>query len=1426
MRKLISFLMLLAVVATHAQDTESEPNNTFTEADALSEGVIMTGVVCTETDVFVLTLPSPGVLTFATDGLNITGNPVLFQMSVRNQNQGQFGANNLTLGAGEAFEWDPQFTCRDEGTYYFSFTGTSNCVEYALSYTFSGQALFSEEEPNNSTGEAMAITDQSQVFGGNYFTNAAVDQFDFYSFSVASFGTLELTMDLFSAGDTGGGVIVNLLKSDGAFAQTQQAVILGGQDTNSDTLYFYGIEPGNYFFRMGTYSANCIYYQFSYELTSILPNTETEPNSFQSQFTQLQENEAVQGHLNFHSNSPGTDPYDWYGITLNGFGTLTIHLVGTNLSGGYNSGGTNVVFESYYLLTGYNSVEPEPGATDSLELTFHCLAPGNYFLQLSSLGPFAYTLSYSTDLAFDNEEDESGIGQAPELFISQAQEIALNEPLNGNLGYQGGYGVDQHDYFKVGVSDSTRVTISIDASSESAAEGAYYQLVVYNGLQQQISGTTVNFTPFGEADIEFPVNCVNTDTLYCLLVVPPQWWCLDYTLTITEESVIPAVSIDYTRLGNTIGFIPEVQNGDVFFWDFDDGATSTGTHPLHTYAFGNYSAQLTVTNSQCNYSTTAVEYFELVGIESYNPKKGGQGGNTAMEIFGGGLSEETDVKLIKDGIEIIPIETYSVMESNVFRVIFDLHLAEVGLYDVHIQIPGYDLIVYEDGFEIEEFVYPLAWSQVVGPDLWRTGRDTPFSLVVGHNGNVTASGVIVGLVFPYEIEVELNHDLIMPADTGLFEIMVDDTLYSLDRSELTFMYDSMSLFFEIDTLWGEPYHGWYGTFKIPYIPAGHTYELPFIARGNTVMPVEFITFTHRPNVFGSPTTPNWYDTIENLGVEAIDLVDIAADESRNVPLQVLTKTLKVGRQHLAADARIIGARFWGWWDGYEVADETYTQYWKDIDAANAYAMKTGAEVVRDQFLSLGEGYLKAKSYERIKDTNAMLAKQGHKLTDESFERVVERLNSETESMERISALFKTMKDAGTLADKVASIEEMVNNCPELQYLLDDLLQNSNDNLNPNNIRKTPTTLAGSYDPNAIYGPMGVGGPQFLNNLDKQFFIVAFENLETATASAQVVRVVDTLDVTVFDPATFEFGDITIAGQGIRVPRGRQQFALDFIPENVPDYIVRLNGDFDSETGVITWLFTTLDPVTESLPLFDGFLPPNVESPEGEGYLHYMVSPRNDLVSGQELASLATIYFDTNEPITTNTWVNTLDTAPPVSEINAFVSNDTIVNIQLSGIDSGCGISHYKVFVSADGGPFLPLFTAFEEELVMVGELETTYGLYCIAYDSLGNGEMKEAIAEIEITTGIKELARSLPEFRVYPNPGTGEFYLRSDSFLQNAWLIVYNATGSEILRTQINSRMGEVIPLNLTGYTSGQYLIRVETEKGGFAVQQVISLDR
>lgn len=1421
---LIPYLMLLLTAAT-AQITELEPNNAFTEANGFDEGSTITGQVCVETDVFLISMPSPGVLSVDIDGLNPTGDQALLFMTVWNATPGQIGANNFPVGAGQAFEWSPVFGCRDAGIYYISISTSSNCVEYSISYSVEVQAGFSESEPNGSIGQAQPIAEGVPVFGGVLFQNTSNDIEDFYSFTTSNYGTLEVSLSVLSSGDMDSGAIVQLRKSDGTQVQAQQAVTLNGQESNTGTLYFYGVEPGTYLFRMSGYSSTCVYYEFSYELTSIYPNSESQPNDFQSQATLLQDGQEVTGHLNFSGVSTWPDGYDWYVITLNGYGTLTIHFEGVNLSGGYNYGGTNVVFESGYLLTGFNSIEPSPGESGELELVFHCMAPGNYFLQTSSLGPLAYTLSYTADLAFDNQENENGIGVTPEQYIWQAQEIELNEPIQGNLAYQGGYGVDQQDYFKIGVSDSTRVTIHVSAVSTSGATDAYYGLIVFNGLQQQIGGTFVYYEPFGDASVELPINCVSADTLYIQLI-SPQWWCMDYTLTVTEETVVPSSDFTFTRLGNTIGFIPSAEPSNSFFWDFDDGNTSTGSHPLHTFAFGNYSPQLTVTNAQCNYSTTSEAYFELAGVESYNPKKGGQGGNTAMELFGGSMSAETTVRLIKDGVEIIPIETYPVMENSVYRAIFDLHLAEVGFYDVEIQIPGLDLIVYEDGFEVEEFVYPYAWSQVVGPPLWRTGRDTPFSLVVGHNGNVTASGVIVGLVFPYEIEVELMHDFIMPSDTGLFELIVDDTLYSLDRSELAFMYDSMATFFEIDTLWGEPYHGWYGTFKIPHIPAGHTYELPFVARGNSIMQVEFITFTHRPNVFGSPSTPNWYDTFENLGTEAIDLVDIAADESRNVPLQVLTKTIKVGRQHLAADARIIGSKFWAWWDGYEVADETYTQYWKDIDAANAYAIKTGAEILRDQALSLGEGYLKAKSYERIKDTNMMLAKQGHKLTDEAFERVVERLNSETASMERISSLFKTLKDAGTLADKINTIEELVGNCPELQHVLDDLLNTANDNLNPNNIRKTPTILAGSYDPNAIYGPMGVGVPQFINNLDKQFFTVAFENLETATADAQIVRVLDTLDLNVFDPSTFEFGDITIAGQGIRVPRGRQEFALDFFPENNPEVKVRLNGSFDQSTGVITWLLTALDPATDEIPLFEGFLPPNVESPEGEGYLNYSVKPRGDLISGDELQSKAIIYFDLNEPIETNTWLNTMDTEPPVSTINAVLSNDTIVNIQLSGIDAGCGISHYKVYVSTNGGPFLSFFTTFEEELIMVGALETTYGLYCIAYDSLGNGEIKEAIAEIEITTGIEEHTSTLPFFSVFPNPGTGEFFLRSESNLSNAWLTVHDALGAEVMRTQVSGMPGNTIPINLSMLSAGQYLIRLETEKGRFAVQRLIALER
>ena len=67
-----------------------------------------------------------------------------------------------------------------------------------------------------------------------------------------------------------------------------------------------------------------------------------------------------------------------------------------------------------------------------------------------------------------------------------------------------------------------------------------------------------------------------------------------------------------------------------------------------------------------------------------------------------------------------------------------------------------------------------------------------------------------------------------------------------------------------------------------------------------------------------------------------------------------------------------------------------------------------------------------------------------------------------------------------------------------------------------------------------------------------------------------------------------------------------------------------------------------------------------------------------------------------------------------------------------------------------------------------GEYGITYGLYCEAVDSLGNREIKEAVSEVEVTTGIDEQVETLTVFNVYPNPNNGQFNIMPSAALQKA----------------------------------------------------------
>src|SRR5262245_48858879 len=79
----------------------------------------------------------------------------------------------------------------------------------------------------------------------------------------------------------------------------------------------------------------------------------------------------------------------------------------------------------------------------------------------------------------------------------------------------------------------------------------------------------------------------------------------------------------------------------------------------------------------------------------------------------------------------------------------------------------------------------------------------------------------------------------------------------------------------------------------------------------------------------------------------------------------------------------------------------------------------------------------------------------------------------------------------------------------------------------------PIVTTNSIDPNDKSGPLGVSGQQFLSGgVPSLGYVVRFENLETAGASAQEIVITDQLDATAMDLNTFSLGPITFGNSSV------------------------------------------------------------------------------------------------------------------------------------------------------------------------------------------------------------------------------------------------------------------------------------------------------
>ena len=263
------------------------------------------------------------------------------------------------------------------------------------------------------------------------------------------------------------------------------------------------------------------------------------------------------------------------------------------------------------------------------------------------------------------------------------------------------------------------------------------------------------------------------------------------------------------------------------------------------------------------------------------------------------------------------------------------------------------------------------------------------------------------------------------------------------------------------------------------------------------------------------------------------------------------------------------------------------------------------------------------------------------------------------------------------------------------------------------------------------------------------YVLEFQNDPHASAPVQRAVATNPLNAGAVDTRSLRLATMQVAGYQVPIPPtfapqvGLNEFDMNLDLRPTKNLFVQIHGDIDLNTGLITWIFQSIDPVT-GLPPIDptvGFLDPGANVS-----LFFAATPKPGLATGTQVTDQATIVFDANPPMMTAPWTNTLDNTPPVSSVTELPDTEICPNftVQWSGNDTGAGIQDYTIYVSDNGGDFAPWLTnTSSTSAQFAGELYHTYGFYSMARDLVGNVEAGKQSADTT-TTVSKNLCGPIP----------------------------------------------------------------------------------
>lgn len=274
------------------------------------------------------------------------------------------------------------------------------------------------------------------------------------------------------------------------------------------------------------------------------------------------------------------------------------------------------------------------------------------------------------------------------------------------------------------------------------------------------------------------------------------------------------------------------------------------------------------------------------------------------------------------------------------------------------------------------------------------------------------------------------------------------------------------------------------------------------------------------------------------------------------------------------------------------------------------------------------------------------------------------------------------------------------------------------------------------DPNDITGPEGYDTAHWVSVKDRLGYMIRFENDPVfATAPAQVVRVELPIDQDL-DPYSLQLHGFGFGHYFFQLDNS-PGFHADRIEETADSLTVFVDivAGLDVVNRKAYWIFRSIDPTTGLVPIdpLRGFLPVNdttladtVPRP-GEGFVTFSLKPRSTAETGDTASAQASIVFDINDPIVTNTWENLIDAVAPESELASLptFTEDMSLPIYWTATDDpgGVGVKDVDLFASRNGGPFYEVAADLESGFyVFEGDTGSSYSFYTMASDHVNNRE--------------------------------------------------------------------------------------------------------